>query len=522
MRFPSIRSTSSAAIISERVQIRGDNSNCFGIDRYIGGWQSPNPKLGGGEPFQNCFYVDPNPITKLNNKGHNYFLSQNPYTLNSYAAFGEVNYNLASDLKLTGGLRWTEDRKHFTDIPSEVITNGYGYPVTGVVDQQWDELTGRAVANWTPKLSFTDQTLVYGSYARGYKAGGANPPGAVFTEFEPFDTPEPIHPLTFKPEFIDAFELGSKNTLFDGALTLNGDAFYYIYKDYQISEIVDRTSINLNFNAHVKGAELEATWEPMPGLRFNFAGGWEDTQIDNGQSAVDLMDRADLADHPGWMVMKPFATQASNCIMPVYVVQALLEEHAETGPSNTQGQYACEIAYTEGLDPATLEPYTAHPSGTGGVGYRTQDGDYTFPIIPGYAGFDPSTAPNNGAGFAKNLGGNQLPNAPPFTVSTGAQYTMPLTADWAGTLRGDFYWQDSSWARIFNDNPYDRIHGYTNLNLTLIFTAQSGWQVMLYDKNVFNTTAITGDFLNSDDTGLTTNVFLTDPKLIGVRVTKNW
>jgi len=31
-----------------------------------------------------------------------------------------------------------------------------------------------------------------------------------------------------------------------------------------------------------------------------------------------------------------------------------------------------------------------------------------------------------------------------------------------------------------------------------------------------------GAFLNSDDTGLTTNVFLTDPKLIGIRVTKNW
>ena len=59
-------------------------------------------------------------------------------------------------------------------------------------------------------------------------------------------------------------------------------------------------------------------------------------------------------------------------------------------------------------------------------------------------------------------------------------------------------------------------------NLTLIFTNQSGWQVMLYDKNVFNETAITGAFLNSDDSGLTTNVFLTDPRLVGIRVTKNW
>ena len=117
----------------------------------------------------------------------------------------------SSDLKLTGGLRWTEDRKRFIDIPSEVVTQGYGYPVTGVVNQQWDQLTGRAAANWTPKLDFTDQTLVYGSYAHGYKAGGANPPGAVLGggvgARDPIIT-EPIHPLTFKPEFINAYELG--------------------------------------------------------------------------------------------------------------------------------------------------------------------------------------------------------------------------------------------------------------------------------------------------------------------------
>ncbi len=45
---------------------------------------------------------------------------------------------------------------------------------------------------------------------------------------------------------------------------------------------------------------------------------------------------------------------------------------------------------------------------------------------------------------------------------------------------------------------------------------------MGYVKNVFDKTAITGDFLYSDDTGLTTNVFLTDPRLYGVRVTKQF
>ena len=76
-----------------------------------------------------CIYIDPNPISKLNNEGHNYFLSQNPYGLNSYAGFGEAYYNVLSDLKLTAGLRWTDDQKHFVDIPSELLVAGWGYPV---------------------------------------------------------------------------------------------------------------------------------------------------------------------------------------------------------------------------------------------------------------------------------------------------------------------------------------------------------------------------------------------------------
>jgi iron complex outermembrane recepter protein len=174
---------------------------------------------------------------------------------------------------------------------------------------------------------------------------------------------------------------------------------------------------------------------------------------------------------------------------------------------------ACGSAYNAHLDPVTGQPYVANPTidAHGGA------------IPPGdYIGFDPATAPNNGQGIDKDLGGNKLPNAPPFTVSFGAQYTAPLTSDWAATLRSDYYWQDYSWARVFNDHPYDRLRGYTSVNVTLILTSQNGWQVMLYDKNAFDTTAITGDFLNSDDSGLTTNVFLTDPKLIGIRVTKNW
>ena len=57
-----------------------------------------------------------------------------------------------------------------------------------------------------------------------------------------------------------------------------------ITRTIRFPRIVDRTAINDNFDAHVKGAEVEATWEPVPGLRFNFAGGWEDTALAKGQN----------------------------------------------------------------------------------------------------------------------------------------------------------------------------------------------------------------------------------------------
>jgi iron complex outermembrane receptor protein len=485
-------------------------------------------------------YVDPNPLTSVNGEGHNYFLSQNPYVLNSYALFGEAYYDLAKDLKLTGGLRWTDDQKHFTIIPSELLTYGYGYPSAGQADRAWKKFTGRAVVNWTPKLSFTDQTMVYASFAHGYKAGGQNPPGPVLlnadTAGASVNITIPTHPLDFKPEFVNAYELGTKNTLLDGALTLNGDVFFYDYTGYQISQIVDRTSVNLNFNATVDGAELEATYEPLPGLKFSFAGGYESTRIKAGQSAIDLMDRT--AGRAGWVVMKPSVGQSSNCILPEYVAAAVVQAFGSGSVTNLGGaqSYVCGSAYTAHVDPITGLNYDTE-TGNGAHSPTGNAQDYTS-APAGYPGFDPVSddtlvdpatvnnglglVPNNGEGFAKNVGGNQLPNAPHYTASLTADYTMPVSANWAATLHSDFYWQSQSFARVFNDRPYDKIRGYSNVNLALILTDASGWQVMGYVKNIFDTTAITGDFLNSDDSGLTTNVFLTDPRLFGVRVTKNF
>ncbi len=532
--------------------------------------------IPGYLPGQRQSYVDPNPLSQINGRGHNYFDSKNPYVVNSYAGFGEAYYNLTPELKFTGGLRWTYDAKYFIEIPTQTLTLYYGYPRDArepTVGKQWHEMTGRAVLTWTPKLDFTDQTMVYASYSRGYKAGGQNPPGPILVEYGTANNAQPTHPKDFAAEFVNAFELGTKNTALDGGLVFNGDVFYYDYKGYQISQIVDRTSVNLNFDATVMGAEVQATWTPLPGLKFGFNGGYEDTRVKDGQSAIDLMDRT--AGHPGWVVMKPWVGQSSNCVFPDYVAAALLMQYGNSVSQGNPGPQACGYAYFpaqggSGLnapeDGISLDPVvdgfyepsygpdsyayhssssynTSHNLVTGQPYYIDEGGTpHGYPVTISnagifgtpitYYGYDPfhpdatnngyGPAPNSGQGFAKDVGGNQLPNAPHFTVSLSAEYTMPVSENWAATLHSDFYWQSQSFARIFNDRPYDKLRGYSNVNLALILNDASGWQIMGYVKNVFDKTAITGDFLYSDDTGLTTNIFLTDPRLFGVRVTKHF
>src|SRR3546814_471553 len=96
---------------------------------------------------------------------------------------------------------------------------------------------------------------------------------------------------TFDPEFVNAFEIGAKNVLMGGRLTLNAAAFLYDYSNYQVSQIRDRTAINENFDAKVWGAELSAQFEPVDRLRINANIGWLGSRIAKGEQSIDPMNR---------------------------------------------------------------------------------------------------------------------------------------------------------------------------------------------------------------------------------------
>jgi iron complex outermembrane recepter protein len=500
-----------------------DPGTCF-----TSGFLGDGPAVPTSDPTSVCPYVDPNPISSIDGNGHNYFRSKSPYELESTGYFGEVYWNVQEDLKLTAGLRYTRDKKTTTPAPSQLLTapgliaggvTSFGYPTGSDIVQKWGEWTGRLVLDWKPQLEFTDETLLYASYSRGYKGGGANPPQPGFASREEtmaqaleLGVPQDVVDLydglglfpilylsaveyepTFEPEYVNAFEVGTKNTLFGGAMMLNMTAFYYDYADYQVSQIRDRTAVNENFDATMWGLELETLFVPHPDWQFLANVGYLKTRIASGETSLDIMDRTQGNDD--YVLVKPWLQLPSNCVVPTTVAERWLQDD----PRIWNYWNLCGVGgILSALYPPTVDPST-------GQAYDVAN----YPEL------------NGGAGLRADIGGNELPQSPRFTVTLGGQYSFDIGPEWRGTARVDYYWQDESYHRVYNTDPYDRLQDWSNTNVSLWVTNErQGVTIEAYVKNAFDETPITGAFLNSDDTGLTTNVFTLDPRLVGVSIKK--
>jgi len=409
-----------------------------------------------------CIFIDPNATP--NRSGHNYYDNTGEYHLKSRAAFGEIYWQLFDNFKITGGLRYTHDMKRTENRPVRLAaTGGGGIPLSTTqpyLTADFEEMTGRLGFDWKPDLEFTDETLVYLFYSRGYKGGGMNPQCSAVVG---------CPPPTFDPEFVDAIEVGTKNTLMGGAMVLNMTAFKYDYIGYQVSKIVNRTSVNENIDAEIKGLELETVWSPMDGLRLNMQVGYLQTEITGGDS-IDTFNRTQ--GDASLVLVKSSA--ASNCVVSLATAQTAL-----------------------GFSNATNNPFALLGLCSGAFGAASD-------------------------GVAVDLTGNELPNSPHWTLSIGAQYQWEFGGGWEGTLRGDYYRQTDSFARIYNSNA-DRLEGWENANATFtVSNYEAGWSVEAYVKNIMDDAPITDTYLTDDSSGLFRNGFFLEPRTYGVAVTKTF
>jgi len=204
----------------------------------------------------------------------------------STAIYGQMDWQATDRLRLSAGLRYSEDEKKgreeqqifydsFLDncgeeFFPEVIATGnpyftpegctrFGIEVSNLEDEHdenWDAVNWRLNAGY----DISDNAMVYATVSTGYKPGGFRLGGIQDDE----TTPE--NESVVENEEITAYELGYKGSVTE-TLSLNAALFYYDYTDIQVelsildqrSGIVTAKLANAS-SAEIYGFEVETTW----------------------------------------------------------------------------------------------------------------------------------------------------------------------------------------------------------------------------------------------------------------------
>jgi outer membrane receptor protein involved in Fe transport len=182
----------------------------------------------------------------------------------SYAAFGQVDFNVTDAFIVTAGLRWTREEKDMTNVftqdasptPPPPFAPGWGFwifpplaPRSDVdEDIDDDQVTGTFKLSWF----MNDLTMFYASYGTGYKSGGINT-----------DRISPTFNVLFEAEESKSFEMGMKADFPDQALRVNVALHRTDTDDLQtISFNGSDFALQNAGTAETYGGELDVFWLP--------------------------------------------------------------------------------------------------------------------------------------------------------------------------------------------------------------------------------------------------------------------
>ena len=172
-------------------------------------------------------------------------------TTESIAGFAQVTWEFLPRTKLTGGARYTYERRRFDATQTTTSAAGVvAVPVNGTLSIE--KPTFRVALDH----EFAPRVLGYVSFNTGFKSGGYN-------------LLAPLAPA-YQPETLKAYEAGVKTELFDRNLRFNASAFYYDYTNIQVSQIINNLStVSNGAKARLYGLDVDVEARLADGLRFS-------------------------------------------------------------------------------------------------------------------------------------------------------------------------------------------------------------------------------------------------------------
>lgn len=202
----------------------------------------------------------------------------------AFAVFGQYEWQLADTIRLTAGLRYTDEEKTFEGGSFEA--DPYGTSVVGALfpdlpiqvsrHYEVDDLSGKLGLDWTP----SDDLLFYLSANKGFKSGGFD--GSTLLDL--------VATTPFDEEILWAYEAGFKTTLVNDTLQFNGAFYFYDFQDMQVEVLRElpggiTESIRANAGeAEIMGLELEVWWRPARGWDIRAGAAFLNSEITSWKS----------------------------------------------------------------------------------------------------------------------------------------------------------------------------------------------------------------------------------------------
>jgi iron complex outermembrane receptor protein len=408
--------------------------------------------------------VTPNLNLAANGGG---FYDQQRAETESYAAYAQVSYAITEQLKLTGGIRYTSDKKDFAFANANAILPTAGTPPvpqgtaitlrTGPIPDSAFGVQG-ATTNCTyttfppPRAGFqclaantavltgatydtkkfnkttwrvgldyqvSDDNLLYASVSTGFRSGG----------FNSGQGPAALQP-TFNPETVTAYEIGSKNRFADNTIQINLAAFYNKYKGLQEQRQVPVGATTLSIiensgKARSYGAEAELIWQPVDALQIGATFAYLNAKYTQYRD-----------------VPAPFGTSilVADATAPATVVNGVT-----IAPAGQRRVFA--PGYNCGLVP-----------GTGGTGQPA-------------------------AAFGCDISGNRIPYSPEYTGAVYASYDIDLGS--AGTLTpyAAINFSGSFFGQPFN-SILEKQDAFSKVDLRLTWAYNDSVSLQVFVNNV--------------------------------------
>ena len=245
-------------------------------------------------------------------------------TAKNVALFGQGTLNVAKRFRLIGGVRYTIDQLDASFIRTTPVPGASNPPFDAGVAASallFPPFGNAAAANGVPlhlkatsdnfsgkagaQFDVTENSTAYASYTRGYK-------GPAFNLFFNLRA-DGIN--TIAPETSNSFEIGLKNTLLDGKLTINLAGYYAKYFNFQANSpdtltIGGFTQTIARFTnagtVSTRGGEVDLVYRPLRDLSISGGAAYSDAHVDQfrrptgGSVLVPVPNGTPLAFAPKW------------------------------------------------------------------------------------------------------------------------------------------------------------------------------------------------------------------------------